>query len=717
MFLVQAELNRIKKNEKIAGELYNKAISAAKNSHFMLEEALANDLAATFFSGMNDIDSSSKYIFEARRIYQKWGAQAKVNWIDEEYQLKQVGGNRKKSYTATMLDYESSEKQTNVELDMNSLMKASLAISSEILLDKLVEKLMRIVIESAGAQNGYLIINKNGKWFIEGTSSVNAQAENISTSIPLQNNQLVPESVIKYVTRTNEDLVIENISADGMFSDDPIIQHKKILSALCLPILNQGKLTGILYLENNLYTGVFTKQRVQFLKLLSGQIAVSLENALVYQSLEDKVKERTIELEMQKSALEKEKQKSDNLLLNILPAETAEELKALGSAKPKMFQNITVMFTDFVNFTSTSEKLNADELVQEINLYYSAFDEIITKHGLEKIKTIGDSYMCAGGLPVENETHPFDVVKAALEIQQFVIVSNIERKKYNLPAFECRIGIHSGPVVAGIVGIKKFAYDIWGDTVNIASRMESGCEPSKINLSGTTYELVKDNFSCTYRGKIAAKNKGDIDMYFLDIDKNLPVFSSIGVENFIKGKLKKNLPPLLTYHGFHHTEDVLNAALQIAEAEKINENDLELLRVAVLFHDSGFTELYKDHEEKGAEMAKEYLPYFGFKTEDIDCICGMILATKIPQKPLTKLEEIICDADLDYLGRTDFYTIGKTLFEEFKTFDIVQDELQWDKIQIKFLESHHYLTDYSQRVRASQKQEYLMALKKKLNMI
>jgi predicted ATPase/class 3 adenylate cyclase/predicted metal-dependent HD superfamily phosphohydrolase len=713
MYLVKAELNRLNKNNNQAATLYDKAIEAAINSKFMLEEALSNELAGRFYAENSDADTSSKYMLEARRVYQKWGAFAKVNALDNEYKLKSKTENREGVQRSSHLNSKPSVNQTNVELDINSLMKASLAISGEILLAKMVEKLMSVVIENAGAQIGYLIINKDGNWVIAGTGSVNDKEENISADVPLQKNKIVPESVVNYVTRTREDLVIENISADNIFSDDPVVQDKKNLSVLCIPILNQRKLTGILYLENNLYTGVFTKERVEFLKLLSGQIAVSLDNALIYQSLEEKVKERTIELEKQNIALENEKKKSDNLLLNILPAETAEELKTFGFAKPKMFSNITVMFTDFVNFTSASEKMDADQLVREINFYYSAFDEIISKYGLEKIKTIGDSYMCAGGLPVTNETHALDIIKASLEIQQFIAVSNVERKKINLPPFECRIGIHSGPVIAGIVGIKKFAYDIWGDTVNIASRMESGCEPAKINLSGTTYDLIKSVYDCTYRGKIVAKNKGLIDMYFLDIEKYSPVFSPVGAENFIKAKLKRNLPPQLTYHGFHHTEDVLGSALQIAATENINESDVQLLRVAVLFHDSGFTELYKDHEEKGCELAKEVLPFFGFQKKDIDCICGMIMATKIPQKPLTKLEGIICDADLDYLGRDDFYTIGKTLFEEFKTFDIVNNEKQWDEIQIRFLESHSYHTDCSRQKREPEKQKYLAALKKK----
>ena len=211
----------------------------------------------------------------------------------------------------------------------------------------------------------------------------------------------------------------------------------------------------------------------------------------------------------------KERRKSEKLLLNILPVEVAEELKSKGSADAKLINEVTVLFTDFKGFTQLSEKLSPQALVAEINDCFSAFDHIMQKYGVEKIKTIGDAYMAAGGLPTPNKTHADDVVKAAVDIQAFMSKHKADKVAKNELYFDIRIGIHTGPVVAGIVGVKKFQYDIWGDTVNTASRMESSGEVGKVNISGTTYELVKDRFNCIYRGMVAAKGKGEIAMYFV----------------------------------------------------------------------------------------------------------------------------------------------------------------------------------------------------------
>jgi adenylate cyclase len=217
----------------------------------------------------------------------------------------------------------------------------------------------------------------------------------------------------------------------------------------------------------------------------------------------------------QRNHIKEGKERSDELLLNILPAEVAEELKASGSAETKYIEQVTVLFTDFKGFTQLSELLSPRELVAQINECFSAFDHIMQRHGVEKIKTIGDAYMAAGGLPTPNKTHAVDVVTAALEIQRFMEDHKVKRKAAGEPCFEIRIGVHTGPVVAGIVGVKKFAYDIWGDTVNTASRMESSGATGMVNISEATYEIVKEKYNCTYRGEIEAKGKGAMKMYFV----------------------------------------------------------------------------------------------------------------------------------------------------------------------------------------------------------
>lgn len=215
-------------------------------------------------------------------------------------------------------------------------------------------------------------------------------------------------------------------------------------------------------------------------------------------------------LTRQRNKLKHEKKRSENLLLNILPVEVADELKQTGKTKARRYDNISILFTDFVNFTKTSENLPPEILIEELNECFTAFDYIVEKHGLEKIKTIGDAYMAVCGLPISSDDHAQKTIRAALEIAEY-----IEQRKRNEKVFEIRIGINSGAVVAGIVGVKKFAYDIWGDAVNIAARMEQNGLPGKVNISETTFQLVKNDFACHYRGEIEAKNKGKLKMYFV----------------------------------------------------------------------------------------------------------------------------------------------------------------------------------------------------------
>jgi adenylate cyclase len=215
-----------------------------------------------------------------------------------------------------------------------------------------------------------------------------------------------------------------------------------------------------------------------------------------------------------KNIIQEEKNRSEKLLLNILPHETAEELKEKGRVQAKKFQSATVLFSDFTEFTRLAESIEPEHLVSSIDYYFKAFDEITTKYGLEKIKTIGDAYMCAGGIPTTSDDHAMKVVQAGWEMLQFV--EQVPQTNSEILSFEVRIGIHTGPVVAGIVGNKKWQYDIWGDTVNIASRMETMSDAGKINISETTYRQIKEHLHCTYRGEIEVKNRGPLKMYFLE---------------------------------------------------------------------------------------------------------------------------------------------------------------------------------------------------------
>lgn len=248
-------------------------------------------------------------------------------------------------------------------------------------------------------------------------------------------------------------------------------------------------------------------------------LAVFLATAILASDLSARAKRsayeaiaRQRELEVSNHRLEEERHRAEGLLLNILPGEVAVELKSKGLVSPKYFEDVTVMFTDFVGFTTSAEKLAAEELVALLNDYFTAFDRITKGFGVEKMKTVGDSYMCIGGLPVRNPSHPVDVILAALEMVRYV--SGRPVKDINVQ-WSMRVGIHTGPVVAGVVGTLKFAFDVWGDTVNFSSRMESSGVPNRVNISERTHARVKDFFDCEYRGKILTKDKREVEMYLV----------------------------------------------------------------------------------------------------------------------------------------------------------------------------------------------------------
>lgn len=288
-------------------------------------------------------------------------------------------------------------------------------------------------------------------------------------------------------------------------------KKQKLVEAL----RNENKLDSIAYAQDKQEQELKLQKANNFRNILLLVLGFALFIVfLIYKRYTENQKQKKV-LEEKNRIIEDERQRSDELLLNILPPAVADELRANGRAKAQSYPNASVMFTDFKNFTSISEKLTPEELVTELDTYFKAFDFITSQYKLEKIKTIGDAYMCASGLSDRIST-PVNIIKAAIELQQFLNEMRIEKNRMGKPYFEARIGINTGPVVAGVVGVNKFAYDIWGDTVNIAARMQEACEPNFINISEATYREIQYTFKCQYRGKIHAKNKGEIAMYYVE---------------------------------------------------------------------------------------------------------------------------------------------------------------------------------------------------------
>lgn len=425
----------------------------------------------------------------------------------------------------------------------------------------------------------------------------------------------------------------------------------------------------------------------------------------------------------------KEKSKAENLLTRVLPRNTADELKEHGRVNAQKFKMVTVLFSDIQGFTKITDEINAEELIDQLDKFFYRFDTVVDKYHIEKIKTIGDAYMCAGGIPEKNRTNPIEVVAAAIEMMNHMREINSQHSQKEA-IWELRIGIDTEPVIAGVVGRNKLSYDIWGSTVNTASRMESAGEAGKINISENTYILVKDFFRCTYRGKMPVKNKGDIKMYFVEgILPNLSVNAAgmepnadfrielqlirLGdLEELILEKLEVGLPQNLYYHNLKHTVDVYTQVELIGRSEGVSKEELLILRTAALFHDSGHLIDYSTHEEMSVKLAYEILPEYGYTQEQIEAIAKIIMSTKMPPKPQNLLEQIICDADLDYLGRTDFIPVSNMLYKELHEHGKIGALHDWNMMQIKFIEQHQYFTNTARQLRNVNKNNQLANIRK-----
>lgn len=511
--ILKAEWLHLNKKYHEAELTYASAREVAKETELTHILGIANERSARYYFKLNMTDIANRFIQDAYSSYFDWGASKKLKWIKKDFpgiRFVDQGIDQKIIKTESGKYISSSNN-----IDLQSVLNASTTISGEIVFEKLLEKLLKIIIENAGAQKIYLLMVKDKELVAEAFADSN-QSVQFLKSLPVDEITNMAKSMVQQVYHTGESIITNDADKDPRFACDPHILSQITKSVMVLPIKQHGKILAILYMENNIASGAFTRERIELLNLLSGQMAVSLENSSLYKNLEQKVIERTKIIEDQKKEIEEEKEKAEKLLLNILPTETADELKQTGSYKPRKYESVSIIFTDFEGFTRISENLTTDELVEMIDTCYKEFDIITTKYNIEKIKTIGDSYMCVSGLPIENKNHAVSAVNAAFEMHAFINKFNAERKSKGLPYCLLRIGVHSGPVVAGVVGSKKFAYDIWGDSVNIASRLESAADAGTINISNDTYNLIKNNFDCIHRGKIAIKNKEDIDMYFVN---------------------------------------------------------------------------------------------------------------------------------------------------------------------------------------------------------
>jgi class 3 adenylate cyclase/predicted metal-dependent HD superfamily phosphohydrolase len=402
-------------------------------------------------------------------------------------------------------------------------------------------------------------------------------------------------------------------------------------------------------------------------------------------------------------ALQKEKNKTEELLRVLLPENVITDLMEEGIHKPQIQDNVSIMFCDLVGFTGISSRLSPEFLIEELNDIYGYFDELCIRYRCSRIKTIGDAYMAATGIHQYDPDHADKLVRLGIEFIRFLN----ERNKTAKQEWKCRIGINSGSVIAGIIGKTRFIYDIFGHDVNVASRVESNGYEMKVTISASTQKLLKHQYPIQPMGFIQLKGTDAMELFSISIENTRFELA----RNFILNRLKRDLQESLTYHNVAHTEDVLQAAYQISIEEQISIQDRELLLTAAAFHDAGFLQQIADHEMISCAIAQKHLPEFGYSPLEIEKICGMIQATKIPQSPKNHLEEILADADLDYLGRDDFFSIGKTLFHELMHQGTVENEQQWNEIQVKFLTSHHYFTKSSIENRAKNKQKHLEQVK------
>lgn len=440
-------------------------------------------------------------------------------------------------------------------------------------------------------------------------------------------------------------------------------------------------------------------------------------------------------IEVYKSLFYKD-QRIAQLLGNILPRTVLEDLNNHGKFSPKRIDKGVVLFTDFVDFSMKAKSIKPLKLVKRLEYYFTRFDEITERYKLEKIKTIGDAYMALAGVTETNEEPIVRACLAALEMRDFIRNEKEVAKALKRDFWEIRIGIHAGTFVAGIIGSTRYSFDVWGDTVNIAARAQQLSEIDAITVTEEIRNDCDSLFELTSIGNVPIKKRGGtMDLYTLQgLKKEHSLYNdgklanvalrkrctiaSVDFEhmrNDIINRLKSNLPEELVYHDLYHTLNVEKSALRIARLEGLNEEEIMLLRTAVLYHDCGFIFTYHRNELHGVRMMEQSLPKYGYDETQINTIRSMILATSSGVEPITLLEQIMCDADHDYLGRADYFMVAKKLREELETYGTQLSEEEWLNFQLGYLEKEHkFYTATSKNIRERGKQNRISELKAKL---
>lgn len=528
-----------------------------------------------------------------------------------------------------------------------------------------------------------------------------------------------------------------NVLMIGSVEDAIPIIEKKEIGILLINIddsnnaIEKLESLRIKSLFKNNYIIIITKENSAGIKLVRGMNQGAVD-FITYPFNPNLVKSK---IEVYKSLYYKD-QRIGQLLSNIFPDHVLEELSNNGKFSPKRVQNGVVLFTDFVDFSSKAKEMRPLQLIGKLEQYFTEFDAIIEKYNLEKIKTIGDAYMALAGVTEDDPNPAMRACLAALEMRDFMKTERDVAIALNKDFWEIRIGLHMGPLVAGIIGTSKFTFDVWGDTVNIAARAEASARSGQISITSSIKNEIGEYFISHSRGEVEIhKRGGSLEMFYLDrIVSNFSLYNGENSANAllrdvcglpsvdfyhmrkdILNRLKSLLPEGIKYHDIPHTLNVEKAAIRFAKLEGIKESEMITLRTAVLFHDAGFILQYSENEDFAISMAKSILPKYGYSDVQISEIIGIINSTKFQIEPVTLLEKLMCDADHDYLGRPDYHSIATKLRIEMLNFGTNFTDKEWCEYQLNFLENHHrYYTETAQNIREYGKKARILDLHKQL---